>query len=86
MRRALLIGLVGLLALTAGCSGSSTDAQPTESTDTPAEVEAGDGIERFVDEEAGVVCYVSDKEGATASGAGWKSGISCVPLNETDLN
>lgn len=89
-RTTIAIVAVVLLAGLAGCTGSSGE----EPTSTPAPAETGEettlegqeDVTRFVDAEAGVVCYKFDAEGASASGAGWNSGISCVPLNQTELS
>lgn len=75
-RRALLAGAAsaGAVAL-AGCSASDTQPEPTEVEGVPADVE------RFVDRDAGVVCWTFNDHDAYA-GAG---GLSCLPLEETDL-
>lgn len=55
--------------------GASGDAQPADngSVETPPVSEHG-GIDRYVDEEAGVVCY-----------GYYNNGISCLPINQTRL-
>jgi hypothetical protein len=81
-----VIALV-LMAGMAGCVGGGEDTS-ADSTDTPEpseEQETRDKIDRVVYPDGGVVCYVMDEEGAIGSGAGWESGISCVPMNETTL-
>lgn len=95
MKRTLaLLSVVVLIGL-AGCVGVNTDGTAA-AADTPEPHEPQNvtkiadetdgfvddyGIHRFVDEEAGVVCYTY-KDG---EGAGQGSGLSCMPLNETDL-
>jgi len=97
MKRTLALIVVVVLAGLAGCSGVNTDgtadatATPTPEPQEPQNVtqiaESDDafvddyGIHRFVDDEAGVVCYTY-KDG---EGAGQGSGLSCMPLNQTDL-
>lgn len=84
-----------LLAGLAGCL-SGGDTGSSQATDTSVETETevfgeiiksndGGEVHRFVDREAGTVCYIFDEEGAIGSGAGWQSGISCVPIEHTTL-
>lgn len=79
MKRFLMALIVVSMVALSGCTFvESDDTQPeaTENTDTRSGIE-GEGVERVVDEEAGVVCYKFTGYN--------KGGISCVPLNETDL-
>ena len=90
-----LIALVALAGL-AGClsGGEESPEQETQSPE-PAEeadvfgevIQSNDGgeVHRFVDEEAGTVCYIFDEEGAIGSGAGWQSGMTCVPIEQTNF-
>lgn len=85
-RKAIALIAVILLALFAGCSSAaSDDAQTTDTPEPSEEQETRDKITRVVYPDDGVVCYVMDEEGAMASGAGWESGISCLPLNQTNV-
>lgn len=97
MNRRTFIATVGAAGATglAGCLGGSDDTSDDQQYTTTerdavfdevAEADDGGTIERFIDEDAGVVCYRLRREGAVGSGAGWESGLSCVPLNETDLD
>ena len=88
-----LVALVALAGL-AGCLGGGEES-PEQQTETPTEdgevfgevIESNDGgeVHRFVDEEAGTVCYIFDEEGAMGSGAGWQSGMTCVPIEQTNF-
>lgn len=89
-RTTIAVIAVVLLAGLAGCTGSGpSDADPsaqdTESTNAGTIVyenpPEGEGVIRFVDREAGVVCYVF----ARGDGYDGQGGLSCVPLNDTAL-
>jgi len=81
-KKALLLIAVALLAALAGCSADGGESE-VENSDEDVEyesVEVHTDTNRFVDEEAGVVCY---KYGEPR----WdEAGISCIPINQTDLN
>lgn len=82
-----LIGVALLVAVAvAGLAAqdSAEGAEATTSTEGDNQ-ETRDKIDRVAYPEDGVVCYVMDEEGAMGSGAGWESGISCVPMNDTLL-
>ena len=94
-RKTLALIVVVLLAGLAGCL-SGGEESPEQETQTPEPEESevfgeviqsnDDGeVHRFVDEEAGTVCYIFDKEGAIGSGAGWQSGMTCVPIEQTNF-
>mgnify|MGYP006306217705 CR=1 FL=1 len=90
-KKILLALAVAMLAVTSGCVASQEetgeDPKEVEEPAPPADkVEVNEKVERFTDDEAGVVCYVIDEEGAMGSGAGWQSGVSCIPIEETSLS
>lgn len=73
IRKLVLIALV----LLAGCLGGGTPSDEAQREDV------SDHVERFVDNDAGVVCWIySDGSVAPEGQAG---GISCIPLEQTDL-
>ena len=84
----LLAGLAGCVGGDGTGSSETTDTSVESETEVFGEViKSNDGgeVHRFVDREAGTVCYIFDKEGAIGSGAGWQSGMSCVPIENTTL-
>jgi len=65
--------------LISGCApptGDSPDASDTKDTEV---VGLTDSVFRVVDEEAGVVCWIY-------SSGGYKGGIDCMRIEETDLD
>lgn len=82
----ILLAVIGLAAL-AGClqDDGTPPEQNTEASTNGVVVheslETGEGVVRFVDEEAGVVCYGF----AQNTGYDGQGGLSCLPLNETSL-
>lgn len=93
-RTTLAIFALVLLALLAGCTSGNSTTQVNNNTDvsTQGEIifeesghyENGDStVTRFVDREAGVVCYkYDDKMDGEYGHAG---GLSCMPIENTDL-
>jgi len=86
-RKTLALIVVVLLAGLAGCSteaGDSTEQEAETAASLDGEVVAGgdnynDGtLRRYVDEEAGVVCYEKSMPSGT--------GIDCMPLEQTGLD
>lgn len=90
MKRLVLAFLaVALLTAMTGCIGAP-QADPSNNSDATAgdgeivydkEVPHDEGVVRFVDGEAGVVCYAFSQHG----GYDGQGGLSCVPLSETNL-
>lgn len=84
-KKSLLLVAVVLLAGLAGC-GTTEDSTQSNSvgnnsmTQVTGEVPS-DGTHRFIDEEAGTVCYIHNDD----LGSGGAGGMSCLPLNETSL-
>lgn len=66
--------IVILVLLLVGCmpAASETDVYYNADTDIADYVEVAPYVYRFIDESAGVVCW-------------YREGISCLPLNETEL-
>jgi hypothetical protein len=79
-----LIG-VALLAGLAGCAGEphpTTDKSPSVTGDGTVVYENGDeDVVRFVDREAGTVCYYFSSVDVDAG----QGGLSCVPIDQTAL-
>lgn len=74
-----LIALVALAGL-AGCLGGGAEDVETPEEDVEYEsVEVHTDTTRFIDREAGVVCY---KYGSPSYD---EAGISCLPIDQTDL-
>ena len=88
-RTTLAVIAVVLLAGLAGCiGGGDSGPEPSENTDASTQGEIvyenppeGDGVIRFVDSEAGVVCYVF----ARGDGYDGQGGLSCVPIEDTNF-
>lgn len=75
--------LVLVMGLVSGCAGTGEPPNNEDSADAVDVVNSNgykkfdipnSDVLRFVDEEAGVVCYKL-----------YSNGIDCLPLNETDL-
>lgn len=94
-RRSLAVIALAILAGLAGCVGGDSGPEPSENTNASTQGEiilsesghytSGDStVTRFVDREAGVVCYkYDDKMGGEYGHAG---GLSCLPIEQTDLD
>jgi ABC-type Zn uptake system ZnuABC Zn-binding protein ZnuA len=87
MRKLLAILAIGALLALAGCA---EDTQPNE-TDSSAttngtvvyeDVPVSDDVTRFIDKEAGTVCYVYSGGG----GYDGQGGLSCMPIEDTELS
>jgi len=80
MKRFLLL-LVVVTILLIGCAPVAS--MPTDDSVSAQEIPAGNGglggnnVFRYIDEEAGVVCWIYSD--------GYRGGISCLPLVETNL-
>ncbi|AGM11553.1 hypothetical protein M199_gp113 [Halogranum tailed virus 1] len=88
MRKVFAICLVAGMLLLAGCTGGGSTPEPSDSSDVTDSgsivydgVQTSNDVVRFVDHEAGVVCYYF----AHPDGYAGQGGISCVPLNQTNL-
>lgn len=67
-----------ILLLVSSCApGESVSANSANEQSLPSD------IERIIDTEAGVVCWVT--EGRSLAGSGAPRAISCLPLSETLL-
>lgn len=87
-KKLLAVVAVVLLAGLAGCTGGGDAPEPDRNTDATGDgtivyegVDTSNEVTRFVDREAGVVCYYF----AYPDGYAGQGGLSCVPLNETEL-
>lgn len=79
-RRVLAVIAVVLLAGLAGCvGGGAEDVERPEEDVEYESVEVHTDTTRFIDREAGVVCY---KYGSPSYD---EAGISCLPIDQTDL-
>lgn len=67
------LALLVLLVLVA--CGASAEAQVLSPEDPPF-TDIGNGVARFIDDEAGVVCWMFYSKGT----------LSCLPLSETKLD
>jgi hypothetical protein len=75
MDKRLIVVMVVLFLVLAACAGNTVDNDAREVYSGAA---VYNGVGRFVDDEAGVVCWVYDR---------YKSGgISCLPLRDTLLD
>jgi hypothetical protein len=79
MKKILVILFVIGLLLTACDFNDDMRVQKEEAVKTTFDLYWGD-VERFVDTEAMVVCYIYTSESST------RGAISCVPLSETTLD
>lgn len=85
MKRLTIIAVVLLVGL-AGCTGGGTDA--TDNSDVTGDgaivfddVGTGDNVIRFIDREAGTVCYYF----AHPDGYAGQGGLSCMPIENTNF-
>jgi hypothetical protein len=83
---AFLVGMVLFLVFVLfGCGGSASsdqDVPESEAADwTRLAGASSDGFYRYVDEEAGVVCYYAATKGINNRAVG----LACLPLGETGL-
>jgi hypothetical protein len=83
----ILIGVVVLVSL-AGCLSAENPSAEADTTETTTEgsvvyedVPSDGDVIRFIDEEAGTICYIYSKTG----GYNGEAGISCMPIEDTDL-
>jgi hypothetical protein len=78
MRRILLVVLLGWLLVGCAPSEAPSDSSPNVHYVTNYNL-GGFNVTRFVDAEAGVVCWVF------SPGQGGGGGISCLPIDQTKL-
>lgn len=82
LRRIGVTLLLITLTASAGCTGTPTDPAPEVDTtaqtgSTEFQLGQGHTVERFIDREAGVVCYVARRSDP--------GGIDCLPIEQTQL-
>lgn len=80
-KRKLLMVAVVLLAALSGCTGDGAEESDSSTVETTESIP--DDVTRFVDEEAGVVCYQFHAAPGSRASSG---GIACVPITETKLS
>lgn len=88
-RRVAAIAFVVALVALAGCMGGGDAPNAERNTNASTtgtavydDVTTSNDVVRFVDREAGVVCYYYAHPDSYAG----QGGLSCVPMNQTDLN
>ena len=71
----IVLFVVGLFFVISGCSSALSDEVPTTNLDSSTAPYIG----RYIDDEAGVVCWLWDS-------GGYKGGLSCLPIADTKLS
>lgn len=71
----LILGLLVICLVVVAVTGVTIEEADTSLTPTPAPI-----VRRYIDDDAGVVCYIVTRGIPTAA---W--GISCLPIGDTRL-
>lgn len=81
MKRLALLGLLALVVISSGCVDSESSPEEQQNTEVTEKNVYQDtavtGIDRVIFEDDGVVCYAFDD--------GYGGGLSCMPVNETEV-